>query len=123
MRVTATGQTYTLTGNAIVAADGVDSTVRHQLGIALAGEQGLNRFVNAYFHSDIERYLAHRSGVGFFIANADAVGALMPLDANGRWMCSDRRRRPSSGRASCGTTSGCGAGCAARSASTTSMST
>ena len=87
VHVTATGQTYTLTGDAIVAADGVDSTVRRQLGIALAGEQALNHFVNGYFHSDIERYLAHRSGVGFFIANPDAVGALMPLDANGRWMC------------------------------------
>lgn len=86
VQVTATGQTYTLTGDAIVAADGADSTVRHQLGIALTGEQGINRFVNAYFHSDIERYLANRSGVGFFIANAHAVGALMPLDAHGRWM-------------------------------------
>jgi len=86
VRITQTGQTYTLTGNAIVAADGADSTVRHELGIALTGEQGLNRFVNAYFHSDIERHLANRSGVGFFIANADAVGALMPLDAKGRWM-------------------------------------
>ncbi|WP_158514590.1 MULTISPECIES: FAD-dependent monooxygenase [Mycobacterium avium complex (MAC)] len=86
VRIIKAGQTYTLTGDAIVAADGADSTVRHQLGIALTGEQGLNRFVNAYFHSDIERHLADRSGVGFFIANPDAVGALMPLDAHGRWM-------------------------------------
>lgn len=87
VRVTATGQTYTLTGTALVAADGINSTVRNQLGIALTGEQGLNHYVNGYVRSDIERHVGDRSGLQFFIANQNAVGALQPLDARGRWLC------------------------------------
>ena len=87
VRVSATGDTYTLAGEALVAADGVHSTVRGQLGIALNGEQALHHFANCYFRSDIERHLGERRGVVFFVANSDAVGALQPLDARGRWLC------------------------------------
>jgi 2-polyprenyl-6-methoxyphenol hydroxylase-like FAD-dependent oxidoreductase len=52
--VIATGETYILTGEALVAADGVDSLVRSRLGIALEGEQGIHHFVNCYFHANIE---------------------------------------------------------------------
>jgi putative polyketide hydroxylase len=81
VRVTATGKTYTLAGAALVAADGIGSTVRNQLGIALSGEQGLDHYVNGYVSSDIERYVGDRRGLQFFIANRDAIGALQPLDA------------------------------------------
>ncbi|MBW0017949.1 MAG: FAD-dependent monooxygenase [Mycobacterium sp.] len=87
VRVNATGDSYRLVGEALVAADGVHSTVRTQLGIALQGEQGLHHFANCYFRSDIERHVGQRRAVLFFVANADAVGALQPLDANGRWLC------------------------------------
>lgn len=87
VRVNATGVTYTLAGEALVAADGVDSTVRRQLGIALTGEQGLHHFVNCYFRCDIEPHVGERRGVVFFVANPDAAGLLQPLDAHGRWLC------------------------------------
>ncbi|MEY8013748.1 FAD-dependent monooxygenase [Mycobacterium servetii] len=87
VRVNATGDTYTLTGEALVAADGAHSTVRRQLGIALNGEQGLHHFVNCYFRCDIERHVGERQGVVFFVANPDAAGLLQPLDAHGRWLC------------------------------------
>jgi putative polyketide hydroxylase len=87
VRVAATGETYTLGGAALVAADGINSTVRNQLGIGLTGEQDLNHYVNAYFRSDIERHVGDRRGLLYFIANQDAVGALQPLDARGRWLC------------------------------------
>lgn len=87
VHITATRQTYTLAGPALVAADGINSTVRHQLGITLRGEQGLNHYVNGYVFSDIERHVGHRSGLQFFIANPGAIGALQPLDARGRWLC------------------------------------
>ena len=83
----ATGRTYRLTGQALVAADGVDSTVRRHLGIGSTGERGLNHFVNAYIRSDIERHVGERHGLQYFIANTSAVGALQPLDARGRWLC------------------------------------
>jgi putative polyketide hydroxylase len=87
VRVNATGDTYTLAGEALVAADGADSTVRRQLGIALNGEQGLHHFVNCYFRADIESHVGERRGVVFFVANPDAAGLLQPLDARGRWLC------------------------------------
>jgi 2-polyprenyl-6-methoxyphenol hydroxylase-like FAD-dependent oxidoreductase len=49
VRANATAQSYTLAGEALVAADGADSTVRRRLGIALDGEQSLHHFVNCYF--------------------------------------------------------------------------
>jgi putative polyketide hydroxylase len=87
VRVNATGDTYTLAGEALVAADGIDSTVRRQLGIPVSGEQGIHHFVNCYFCADIERHVGERRGVVFFVANPDAAGLLQPLDAHGRWLC------------------------------------
>src|SRR5262249_62123634 len=87
VQLRSTGETYTLAGEALVAADGVDSLIRQQLGIALEGEQGINYFVNCYFRSDIEQYVEDRTGVLLFVANQGAAGVLQPLDARGRWLC------------------------------------
>ena len=81
------GEKYRLDGPAIVAADGVDSLVRSQLGIALHGEKDLHHFINCYFRADIESHLDGRTGVLFFVASPSAAGVLQPLDANGRWLC------------------------------------
>ena len=87
VQVVNTGEAYNLSGAALVAADGVDSLVRVQLGVALEGEQGINYFVNCYFRSDIESYVGDRTGVLLFVANPGAAGVLQPLDARGRWLC------------------------------------
>ena len=43
-----TGDAYTLSGPALIAADGVESLVRGQLGVALEGEQAITyRFSRA----------------------------------------------------------------------------
>jgi 2-polyprenyl-6-methoxyphenol hydroxylase-like FAD-dependent oxidoreductase len=81
------GDAYRLAGAALVAADGIDSLVREQLGIQLEGEQGLHHFVNCYFRSAIEPHLGERTGVLLFVANPGAAGVLQPLDAKGRWLC------------------------------------
>ncbi len=81
------GETYTLAGEALVAADGVDSMARSQLAIALTGEQALHHFVNCYFRCDIERYVGQRRGVLFFVANPDAASS-PPADS---WFRVDRR--------------------------------
>ena len=85
--VKATGEQYAVSGAAIVAADGVDSIIREQLGVALEGSKDLSHFVNCYFRSDVERYVGDRRGVLFFVANEHAAGVLQPLDARGRWLC------------------------------------
>ena len=87
VQVVKTGEAYNLSGAALVAADGVESLVRGQLGVALEGEQGINYFVNCYFRSDIESYVGDRTGVLLFVANPGAAGVLQPLDARGRWLC------------------------------------
>ena len=78
---------YRLAGTAMVAADGVDSSVREQLEIKLDGDQSLHHFVNCYFRAAIEPRLEGRTGVLLFVANDGAGGVLQPLDAKGRWLC------------------------------------
>jgi putative polyketide hydroxylase len=87
VRASRAGSDSLLEGAALVGADGVDSVVRAQLGIALVGEQGVHHFVNCYFSADIEPLLVGRSGVLYSVANEAAVGMLQPLDARGRWLC------------------------------------
>jgi putative polyketide hydroxylase len=81
------GESYELSGPAVIAADGVDSRVREDLGIELRGEKNLSHFINVYFQSDLESRLGGRAGILWFIANPRAEGVLQPLDARGRWLC------------------------------------
>src|SRR6185503_4589529 len=67
--VKGTGAQYTVEGAAIVAADGVDSSIREQLGVELQGSKDLSHFVNCYFRADLERYVGDRRGVLLFVAN------------------------------------------------------
>jgi 2-polyprenyl-6-methoxyphenol hydroxylase-like FAD-dependent oxidoreductase len=83
----ATGETRVLSGAALVAADGVDSTIRGQLGLELHGDKDLHYFINCYFRADVERHVGERRGVLLFVANEHAAGVLQPLDARGRWLC------------------------------------
>src|SRR6185295_11379758 len=81
------GGVETLTGMALVAADGAASLIRSELGLELEGVKDLSHIVNCYFRADIERHIGERKGVLFFIANAQARGVLQPLDGAGRWLC------------------------------------
>ncbi|WP_084788773.1 FAD-dependent monooxygenase [Bradyrhizobium sp. Cp5.3] len=81
-----TGNKEVLEGAALLAADGVDSPIRSQLGIELDGEKNLYSYINCYFRADIERYVDNRRAAIFFYANGTSTGALMPLDSKGRWL-------------------------------------
>jgi 2-polyprenyl-6-methoxyphenol hydroxylase-like FAD-dependent oxidoreductase len=87
VRSRATGATETLTGRALVAADGAASRIRGELGIELEGSKDLSHIVNCYFRADIEPHLGDRKGVLFFVASRHASGVLQPLDGAGRWLC------------------------------------
>ncbi len=82
-----TGRAQTLTGMALVAADGAASLIRSELGLELEGSQNLSHIVNCYFRADIERHIGDRKGVLFFVANEAVRGVLQPLDGAGRWLC------------------------------------
>jgi len=81
------GASETLSGRALVAADGAASTIRGELGIEMEGAKELLHLVNCYFRADIESHLGERRGVLFFVSNEQASGVLQPLDAAGRWLC------------------------------------
>jgi len=87
VRARATGATETLTGRALLAADGAASLIRGELGIELEGSKDLLHIVNCYFRADIEPHLGGRRGVLFFVSNEHASGVLQPLDGAGRWLC------------------------------------
>lgn len=87
VRPRSTGVVETLTGRALVAADGAASLIRDELGIELEGSKDLSHIVNCYFRADIEPLLAGRKGVLFFVSNEHASGVLQPLDGAGRWLC------------------------------------
>jgi putative polyketide hydroxylase len=83
----ATGAVTMLNGAALIAADGAESAIRNQLGIALEGPRNLRHFINVYFRSAIEPQLGERKAAVFFISNGATGGVLQPLDARGRWLC------------------------------------
>jgi 2-polyprenyl-6-methoxyphenol hydroxylase-like FAD-dependent oxidoreductase len=87
VRSRTTGIEETLTGLALVAADGAASLIRGELGLQLEGPQSLSHIVNCYFRADVERHIGERKGVLFFVANDRAAGVLQPLDGAGRWLC------------------------------------
>jgi 2-polyprenyl-6-methoxyphenol hydroxylase-like FAD-dependent oxidoreductase len=81
------GALETITGAALVAADGAASLIRSELGLELEGSQNLSHIVNCYFRADIEHHIGERRGVLFFVSNDAARGVLQPLDGAGRWLC------------------------------------
>lgn len=81
-----TGKTETVTGCAMVAADGAASPMRDALGLQLEGQKAVKQLVNCYFHADIESHIGKRKGVLLFVNNNNATGVLQPLDASGRWL-------------------------------------
>jgi putative polyketide hydroxylase len=87
VRSRTTGVEETLSGLALVAADGAASLIRGELGLALEGPQSLSHIVNCYFRADIERHIGERKGVLLFVSNERAAGVLQPLDGAGRWLC------------------------------------
>jgi 2-polyprenyl-6-methoxyphenol hydroxylase-like FAD-dependent oxidoreductase len=86
VRNRASGEVYTRTAPAIVAADGAGSFVREFLQVPLDGPMKVAHFINCYYAADIEKYVGDRTGILLFVANSKANGVFQPLDANGRWL-------------------------------------
>jgi putative polyketide hydroxylase len=83
----ASGRRYRAEGGYLLAADGAASGIRQQLDIALDGRRGLGHFINVYFRADLDRWVAHRPALLFWVASGDVRGVFQPLDARGRWLC------------------------------------
>jgi 2-polyprenyl-6-methoxyphenol hydroxylase-like FAD-dependent oxidoreductase len=83
----ATGRTYAIEADYLVAADGASSPVRAQTGIEMEGLRGIGHFVNVYYRADLDPWVAHRPAILYWVATGDVRGVFQPLDARGRWLC------------------------------------
>jgi putative polyketide hydroxylase len=83
----ATGRRYRIDAGYLVAADGASSPIRAQLGIEMEGPRGIGHFVNVYYRADLDRWVAHRPAILYWVAGDSVRGVFQPLDARGRWLC------------------------------------
>ena len=87
VRQRTTGRQYRVEAEYLVAADGGASSIRNQLGVEMDGPKGIGHFVNVYYKADLNRFVAHRPAILYFVAGEAARGVFQPLDAQGRWLC------------------------------------
>jgi 2-polyprenyl-6-methoxyphenol hydroxylase-like FAD-dependent oxidoreductase len=83
----ATGRRYRVAAEYLVAADGASSPTRAQLGIEMEGLRGIGHFVNVYYRANLDRWVAHRPAILYWVAGDSVRGVFQPLDARGRWLC------------------------------------
>jgi len=82
----ATGRTYRVEADWAIAADGSQSPLRDALGIELEGPRGLGHFVNVYYRANLDRWVAHRPAILYWVATDDLRGVFQPLDGADRWL-------------------------------------
>jgi putative polyketide hydroxylase len=70
----------------MVAADGVYSQVREQLGIAMEGPDHLNEYLSILFRANLRALLQHRVYGLYFIQHPEAPGLFVTTSANDRWL-------------------------------------
>ena len=83
----ATGRSYRVEAEYLVAADGASSPTRAQLGIEMEGLRAFGHFVNVYYRANLDPWVAHRPAILYWVAGDAVRGVFQPLDARGRWLC------------------------------------
>lgn len=70
----------------LIAADGVQSRIRKQLGIAMEGEK-LGQFCSVHCEMDISQWTKHRPSIGFFFTDIKlGTRFLASVDGKNRWI-------------------------------------
>lgn len=83
-----TGAVEDITASYLIAADGAHSTVREQLGIAMAGPDDLADYERVEFTAPLWQLAGeHRYGL-YLITRPDAAGVLAPRGPGDRWSLS-----------------------------------
>ncbi len=80
-----TGVDEIVTADHVVAADGVDGTIRERVGIGRQGPGPLQHWMNLIFDTDLEPRIGGRAFTSCFVT--DVNGTLVPRDA-ARWLLS-----------------------------------
>ncbi|MFI6448792.1 FAD-dependent oxidoreductase [Kitasatospora sp. NPDC050543] len=86
VRHRATGEEYTVRARYLVVADGAESPIREQLGIARQGRGVLARYLNIHFRADLTEALGERRFVMAYVRNAEVTAGLLPINNTDRWL-------------------------------------
>src|SRR5436190_8730655 len=86
----ASGTRRTVRASYLIAADGVKSPIREQLGIGRTGEGSAGHAMSILFHADLDPVLHGRRFIICYLANREAPGVLVSLDGDSRWVLAVR---------------------------------
>ncbi len=70
----------------IVGADGAGSRVRASIGAAMEGPTRIQSYVTVHFGADLRDSLGDRSGLLFWVMDADYAGVFIAHDIDGNWI-------------------------------------
>jgi 2-polyprenyl-6-methoxyphenol hydroxylase-like FAD-dependent oxidoreductase len=79
------GQTYTVTADYCIAADGANSPIRSQLGIRRSGQGVLGNLLNVLFEADLGDFVKGREFSICKIENGSVLGFWAAINNNERW--------------------------------------
>ena len=69
----------------LIAADGSQSGIRHQLGIARQGERDVYDSVNIHLRADLTRWLSDRPAALYLIEQPNLRGTFLTINGSDRW--------------------------------------
>lgn len=78
--------TYTVTGNYLIAADGANSPIRSQLGVSTTGCGAMGHLLNILFHADLESLVKRREFNLCLIDRPEVSGLLNSINNSNRWV-------------------------------------
>lgn len=81
----AQGDTQQISARYLIAADGSQSRVRHQLGISRTGERDVYDSVNIHFRADLTRWVSDRPAALYLIEQPDLRGTFLTINGTDRW--------------------------------------
>ena len=81
----ADGSTQQVRARYLIAADGSQSRIRHQLGISRQGERDVYDSINIHFRADLTRWVNDRPAALYLIEQPDLRGTFMTINGTDRW--------------------------------------
>jgi 2-polyprenyl-6-methoxyphenol hydroxylase-like FAD-dependent oxidoreductase len=82
---TADGKTEPVRARYLIAADGSQSRIRHQLGIERDGELDVYDSINIHFKADLTPWVADRPAALYLIEQPELRGTFLTINGSNRW--------------------------------------
>lgn len=80
------GGTESIKSRYVLAADGANSRLRTELGIALEGPADLQHNMMIHFEADLRPFIKDKPGILYFLFEPDSQGALIAYDLGKTWV-------------------------------------